>query len=257
LIVKRFSLLLLISVLPSLIIAQNKGDFTIGPVFGVNYVTVFGDGIDSIKQQIKDDIEYYETLGVSISGGVYHRTGFNAGFFLDYYFIDNIAFCTGLLYSQKGFVVKNSSELTIGYDYQIKEVRKVNLNYLEFPLLLKYHFKNGIELSGGLLLSFLESDKVITETTKIFETKDSLSGNIVTITEHNKERDDYDDVIDNNDPNALLTGFQIGISYAIKKFNFALKLNKNNSFGKIENIGNNQNITMQFQIGYIFNKRKR
>ena len=67
----------------------------------------------------------------------------------------------------------------------------------------------------------------------------------------------HDDVIDNNDPNALLTGFQIGISYAIKKFNFALKLNKNNSFGKIENIGDNQNITMQFQFGYIFNKRKR
>jgi hypothetical protein len=228
-----------------------------GPILGINYVTATGDGMGAIKQQIKDDIEYYETLGVSSSGGVYARTGLNAGFFFNYYFIDNIAFSTNLSYSQKGYVVKKSFKLTTGYDYKIEEEMKVNLNYIDFPLLLKYHFKNGIELSGGLLLSFLESDKVITETTKIFETKDSLSGNIVTITEHNKERDDYDDVIDNNDPNALLTGFQFGISYAIKKFNFALKLNKNNSFGKIENIGDNQNITMQFQIGYIFNKRKR
>ena len=138
-IVKRFAALLLISILPSLTIAQNKGDFTIGPVFGINYVTAVGDGIDSLKQQIKEESQQYISIdGVSSSGGVYHRTGFNAGFFLDYYFIDNIAFCTGLSYSQKGFVVKNSFELTIGYDYQIKEVQKVNLNYLEFPLLLKY-----------------------------------------------------------------------------------------------------------------------
>ena len=245
-------------ILPNLIYAQNKGDFSLGPVFGVNYVTTIGNGIDSIKQQIKDNIEYYEAFdGVSSSGKIYAKTGFNAGFFLDYYFIDNIAFCTNLLYSQKGYVVKTSIESSIGYDYKIKEEIKVNLNYLDFPLLLKYHFKNGIELSGGLLLSFLVSDKVITEATEIYETIDSVSGNIVTVTEHTTEKDDYDDVIDNNDPNALLTGFQIGISYAIKRFNILIKINKNSSFGDIQNIGNNKNITLQFQLGYVFKKRQK
>ena len=227
-----------------------------GPILGINYVTATGDGMDAIKQQIKDDIEYYEAFdGVNSSGGVHARTGFNAGFFLNYYFIDNIAFCTGLSYSQKGYVVKNSFELTTGYDYKIEEEIKVNLNYLDFPLLLKYHFKNGIELSGGLLLSFLESDKVITEASEIYETKDNISGNMITVNEHTTEKDDYD-VIDNNDPNALLTGFQFGVSYTIRKINFSIKINRNSSFGDIQNIGNNQNITLQFQLGYVFKKNK-
>jgi len=228
-----------------------------GPILGINYVTATGDGMDAIKQQIKDDIEYYATLGVSSSGGVYARTGLNAGLFLDYYFIDNIAFSTNFSYSQKGYVVKKSFKLTTGYDYKIEEEMKVNLNYLDFPLLLKYHFKNGVELSGGLLLSFLVSDKVITEATEIYETIDSVSGNIVTVTEHTSKKEEYGDVIDTKEPIEVLTGFQIGISYTIKRLNFSLKFNKNSSFGDIQNIGNNKNITLQFQLGYVFKKRQK
>ena len=67
----------------------------------------------------------------------------------------------------------------------------------------------------------------------------------------------YDDVVDNNDPNALLTGFQFGVSYTIRKINFSIKINRNSSFGDIQNIGNNQNITLQFQLGYVFKKRQK
>ena len=82
--IKRFPLLLLISILPSLIIAQNKGDFSIGPVFGVNYVTVVGDGIDSLNQQIKALNEPYNSIeGINSSGGLYSKIGFNAGFSLN------------------------------------------------------------------------------------------------------------------------------------------------------------------------------
>ena len=34
---------------------------------------------------------------------------------------------------------------------------------------------------------------------------------------------DYDDVIDDNEANTLLTGFQIGVSYTIKRLNFLVK----------------------------------
>jgi len=247
LLIKRFAFFLLISILPSLTIAQNKGDFAIGPVFGINYVTVVGDGIDSLNQQFKEEIQQYNFIdGVNSSAGIYSKTGFNAGFALDYYFIDNIAFCTGLLYSQKGFVVQNSFVLTVGYDYEIKEDKKVNLNYLDFPLLLKYHFNSGIELSGGLLLSFLESDRVVIESTEIYQTNDSISGNIITITEHTSDRKDYDDVVDDNEANALLTGFQIGVSYTIKRLNFSLNFNRNNSFGVVAGKTKNSNVVFQF-----------
>ena len=245
--IKRFPLLLLISILPSLIIAQNKGDFTIGPIFGINYVTVVGDGIDSLNKQIKALNEPYNSIeGINSSGGLYSKIGFNAGFSLDYYFIDNVAFCTGLSYSQKGFIEKNALEITIGLDYKKEEEKRINLNYFDFPLLLKYHFNNGLELSGGLLLSFLESDKVLIESTETYQTNDSISGNIITITEYTSDRKDYDDIADDNEANALLTGFQIGASYTIKRLNFSLNLNRNNRFGAVAGKSKNSNVALQF-----------
>ena len=244
---KRFPLLLLISILPSLVIAQNKGNFTIGPIFGINYVTVVGDGIDSLNHQIKASNEPYNSIeGINSEGGLYSRIGFSAGFFLDYYFIKNVAFCTGLSYSQKGFIEKNALEITTGFDYKKEEEKKINLNYFDFPLLLKYHFNNGIELSGGLLLSFLESDKVLIESTETYQTNDSASGNIITITEHTSDRKDYDDIVDDNEANALLTGYQIGVSYTIKRLNFSLNLNRNNRFGVVAGKTKNSNVALQF-----------
>jgi hypothetical protein len=130
-------------------------------------------------------------------------------------------------------------------DYKKEEEKRINLNYFDFPLLLKYHLNNGIELSGGLLLSFLESDKVLIESTETYQTNDSLSGNIITITEHTSDRKDYDDIVDDNEANALLTGFQIGVSYTIKRLNFSLNLNKNNRFGVVAGKGKNSNIVFQ------------
>jgi len=223
------------------------GDFSIGPVFGINYVTVVGDGIDSLNQQIKALNEPYNSIeGINRSGGLYSKIGFNAGFSFDYYFIDNVAFCTGLSYSQKGFIEKNALEITIGLDYKKEEEKKINLNYFDCPLLLKYHLNNGIELSGGLLLSFLESDKVLIESTETYQTNDSLSGNIITITEHTSDRKDYDDIVDDNEANALLTGFQIGVSYTIKRLNFSLNLNRNNRFGVVAGKSKNSNVVFQF-----------
>ncbi len=252
-VIKKIILLFVIGFSPNICIAQNQGDFTIGPVFGINYVTVVGDGIDSLNQQIKEQAELYNPIeGIISSGGIYSKIGLNAGFFLDYYFKDNIAFCSGLFYSQKGFVVKNSFELTIGYYYQIKEEIKVNLDYLDFPFLLKYHFNSDIELSAGLLLSFLVSDKVLIESIETYETADSISGNIITLTEHNSDREDYNNIIDDNKANALLTGFQIGVSYTFKRLNLSLNLHKNSSFGNIVGIDKNQNIITQLSIGYQF-----
>ncbi len=252
-ILKRLILLLLISIFPSLVTAQNRGDFTIGPVFGVNYATVVGDGIDSLNKRFAAEKDIYNSIeGISNEGAIYSKIGFNAGFSLEYYFIDNIAFCTGLLYSQKGFVEQSCLEITTGLDYKKDEKKKINLNYFDFPLLLEYHFNNGINLSGGVLLSFLASDKVLIESTEIYQTNDSISGNIITITEHTSDQKDYDDVMDDNDPNALLTGFQIGVSYTIKRLNFSINFNRNNRFGNVAGKNKNSHLVFQFCTRFKF-----
>lgn len=244
---RRPLLLLIISIFPSIFFAQNKGQFIIGPVLGINYATVFGDGIDSLNQRYASEQDQYTSIpGISSDGAIYSRIGLNAGFSLEYYFIDNIAFSTGLLYSQKGFIEHNSLEINTGLDFKQDERKKINLNYFDLPLLVAYQLKHGIKLSGGLILSFLVSDKVLIELTEIYQINDSLSGNIITITEHTSDQKDYDDVVDNNDPNALLTGIQIGASYTIKRLNFSINLNRNNRFGHVAGKNKNNHLVFQF-----------
>ena len=167
-------------------------------------------------------------------------------------FVDKIAFSTGVSYSQRGYVIQNSWEYTTGLDFKHDQETRVNINYFDWPLLLRYHFTNGFELSGGLLFAFMESNKVITETTQIFETTDSISGNVITVTEYNDDRDDYDDIISNNPPNKLISGFQVGISFVLKRVDISFKYNKTSSFGKIGDQKNNRNITWQLCTGIHF-----
>lgn len=151
--------------------------------------------------------------------------------------------------------MKTAFDMDIGLDYKIEEKMSVNLNYLDYPILIKYHLKNGIELSGGVLLSFMLSDNIVTQTTEVYERYDSL-GNITKITSNITDKTYYNKKVDDKNPNNLLSGFQIGISYTIKRFDLRLLLNKNTSFGNIQNISNNKNITFQFQLGYILKKNR-
>ena len=234
--------------MPGLVLAQKQGDFIIGPVLGINYVTVVGNGIDSLKQQIKAYNEPYSSIAeINSSGGIYNKTGFNAGVLLDYYFLDDIALNSGMLYSQKGFVKRSSLKITIGLDSQFEETKTVKLDYIDFPFLLKYNLNNRFDISGGLLLSVLVLDKVLIEQTNIFETYDD-NGNIVTIIEEKTEKENYNDLIDDERANPLLMGFQIGVSYTTKEYplTFSLNLNKDNNFGVVAEKTKNSNVTFQF-----------
>jgi len=191
-----------------------------------------------------------------MDGDIFSKKGFNVGFFINYYLLNNLAFNTNLTLSQKGFNIKKSFELTAGFDYQITEKTKINLNYIDFPLLLKYHIGKDFEISSGLLLSCLISDKVATESTEIYETSDSLYGNPITIIEYTLIEESYNKKFDLREPNKILTGFMFSISYVMNRINLALNIHSNSSFGYIYNLGNNKNISLQFQAGYILGKRQ-
>ena len=249
---KKSVLFFLLGIFPNLITAQNKGDFIIIPFIGINNVAVSGDGIDSIMQSIEDYIEEQQSAGASSFGGIYSRQGINVGFLLNYYFVDKIAFSTGVSYSQRGYIIQRSWEYTTGFDFKYDQEKRVNINYFDWPFLLRYHFANGIELFGGPLFSFMESNKVITEETKIFETRDSISGNVITVTEFNGESNDYDDTMSNHPPNKLVSGLQLGVSFVLKRLDISFKYNKASSFGKIGDQRNNRNITWQLCAGIHF-----
>ena len=245
------SIFLLFFTIPVFVNAQIKGEFFYRPVIGFNFAIPVGDGIDIVKKEIEENIEIYNNNDVvSFNGSVLARKGFNAGIEWDYYFIDNIAFSSSLCYSQKGYVLKELTSIKIGLKSKIDEKSSIKLNYLDLPLLLKYHFYNNIQIAGGMLVSILLTDKVLIESDEEYETYDD-NWNVITMTNHEDYIYDYDRVY-HNDPNAILTGFQFRISYILDRLSFSLRFNKNSSFGDIKEKSNNKNITLQFSTGYNF-----
>jgi len=233
--------------------AQKKGDFFIGPLIGINLITSSGDGIDSVNQEFDNLGEIYNSMdGITFSGGISNRQLPILGFFIDYYFLNNIAFYSSFSYSQKGFTINEKSSITIGYDYEANSSIKVNLNYVTLPLLIKYHSKNGIQIFGGISLNYCESDRVISQINETYEVLDTISGNIVSVNTSSNNRDDYADFFNNSHATRLITGYQLGISYRLHRFNFSLRLENNDSFGKIYNTKNNYNQAVQFCTEIIF-----
>ena len=250
--VKSLILSILLSLVPKIFIAQEQGDFFIGPLFGINFVSSGGSGIDSVNQYYLDKSKVYVDFdGVNYSGGSQNRNLLNFGLFIDYYFLNNIAFYSSLSYSQKGFIINEVISITTGNDYQFEEEKKINLNYVTLPLLIKHNFQNGIQLFGGYSLNYCEYDAVKSQTTLNYESLDTISGNIINISDNSSYREDYADSF-GSDANTLTTGYQFGISYALKRFNFSFRIDNTSSFGKINDNKNNYNRTLQFCIGVNF-----
>ena len=119
-------------------------------------------------------------------------------------------------------------------------------------LLIKYHIKNGVQIFGGVSLNYCESDRVISNIEETYEVLDTISGNIVSVNTSSNNKEDYADFFNNTDAKKLIAGFQIGIAYKIDKFNFSLRLDNNDSFGRIYNTKNNYNQAVQLCTEIIF-----
>ena len=245
-----FIILILLS--SSFAAAQKKGDFVIGPLIGINIINSSGNGIDSINQEYDNLSQIYNSIdGITFSGSTSNRQLLNLGFFIDYYFLNNISFYTSISYSQKGFSINETTTITTGYDYESNSSIKVNLNYASLPLLIKYHIKNGVQIFGGVSLNYCESDRVISNIEETYEVLDSISGNIVSVNTNSNNKEDYADFF-KSDVKKLIAGFQIGIAYKINRFNFSLRLDNNDSFGRIYNNKNNYNQAVQLCTEIIF-----
>ena len=89
---------------------QQKGDFNIGPLFGVNLNIPSGEGIDSLLIFYQQSSEYYDDIdGVAFSSNITNRYQSNIGIFFEYFFLENIALYSSISYSQKGFIIKEKT----------------------------------------------------------------------------------------------------------------------------------------------------
>tara|TARA_B110000003_G_C16523041_1_gene485827 strand:- start:237 stop:1001 length:765 start_codon:yes stop_codon:yes gene_type:complete len=231
---------------------QQKGDFNIGPLFGVNLNIPSGEGIDSLLILYQNTSEYYDDIdGVSFNSNITNRYQSNIGIFFEYYFLENIALYSSISYSQKGFIIKEKTIIDIGLYTKQDSLSKINLNYINLPFLLKYHFKNKIQIFGGISLNYCESDRVYSNSNLTYQILDS-EGNTNTINEESNSRIEFSKFFNTRPPNQMLYGYQVGIAFELMKFNFSLRFDNSTSFGKLLNYNKNYINTIIFYTALSF-----
>ena len=236
---KKLFIILCAGLLTLAVSAQTgKGDKRFGIVAGLNVAYPVGDDMEDLIEYADD---YIDDNGGDAEGGVKPRYGIHAGGVFDYFLVDNLALSSGLIYSMKGFKIKQKIE---GEEYNLS----VQLNYIDIPIGVKYAIDGGFEISGGLLISFLASDNVDYDCDG-----DDCDDYFVFSNDDIIDPDDYEDAF-GDDPEGTLMGLQFGVGYTFnEKFNISFKLQKTGNFGEIETFGDdNQNLTLQLSTGLYF-----
>lgn len=118
-------------------------------VFAVFFaITSYAQGIDfGIKAGAN-----FSTL--TDATGLKNKTGFHGGLFLGLKFNDKIALQPELLYSQQG------AEFDMG---------KIDLNYINVPVVVKYYLVQGLNIQMGPQFGFVVDDNI---SNAIFEAED-------------------------------------------------------------------------------------
>lgn len=122
--------------------STNAQDVRLGLKAGVNFSNVAHDD--------------YNTESV---------TSFHVGGVVEALFSDKIGLQPEILYSEQGFVINNSN----GSD-------TYKISYINVPVLLKYYIFQGVVLEAGPEIGFLNSAKIVSETTDGKETTDIKEG---------------------------------------------------------------------------------
>jgi hypothetical protein len=231
--------------------AQRQGDTKFGLVAGMNVAYPVGNDMEDFIDYWEDYIEDYNDPDQisDASGGVNPRIGMHLGAAFDYFLANNLALSSGLIYSQKGFVMRQKfTDINTGvtgestkYDFKFA----TQLDYIDIPFGVKYATDEGFEISGGLIISILASDKFNATATEDGENYDEYF-------DDDYEWEDYEDVW-NQDPEKTLTGLQAAVGYTFnEKFTISFKVQKTSNFGAINSNDDNQNLTLQLSTGISF-----
>ena len=121
------SLLFLIFTLLSLNTQAQESFLNFGPKVGANFSTLNTNNLDASEESI---------------------TGLTAGAFLEIKSTSSLSFQVELLYSEQG----------TNLDSNLGELKDIELNYLQAPVLLKYRLLKIFNIHGGPQLGFLTSD---------------------------------------------------------------------------------------------------
>lgn len=139
---KKFLLILFVS-FTAISFAQSKISY--GFRAGVSSADMRGDAVQSLND-VLDFADEYITTG--------SRTGFYTGGYVSFPLGNTITVEPGLNYAQKGYQLKGSLNVKGVSILGVNAKAKLQLNYLEIPLLLKANM-GGFQVFAGPQISYL------------------------------------------------------------------------------------------------------
>ncbi|WP_281232068.1 porin family protein [Flavobacterium gelatinilyticum] len=169
-------------------------------ILAVIAVMTFGwANAQDVKFGIKGGVDFHKLTKLESAS---MKTGFVAGAFAEFKVSENFAFQPEILYSAQGVRVKYSKAY-------FSSDEKVNLGYLNVPLMFKYYVIEGLNIEAGPQIGFLLSAK-----------------------SKYKVTDDYGTVSSNDDIKRLCNSVDFGLNFGL-----GYDVTKNLSVGARYNLG--------------------
>lgn len=143
-------------------------------------IAIFSFGIakaQDIKFGIKAGANFATLTGDAVADDVKMKAGFNAGGLMEIKFTEKLSLQPEVLYSLQG--AKTTDRTDDGLGTISRDEDKVNLSYINVPVMLKFYPVKGFFIQAGPQIGFLVSAKDKNDNTT--ETPD-INGNTITTT---------------------------------------------------------------------------
>ncbi len=240
---KKATLAIALMAAASAFAQPEAGTFSLTPKVGFNGTSVTGGHYEG------DD---FDLLGKKSSNGTAYKAGFVAGVEAGYQVSDKFAVSAGILYSQQGVQRGNSesmaggqiSSLPLGANFA--DDSKLNLDYINIPILANYYLFKGFAVKAGIQPGFLVSAKSKLDITDVY--------NGTTGTNEKHETNDVKSAY-----NSFDFSIPVGVSYEFSnivvdaRYNIGVTDVAKSKYVKAENAKNGKNSVFQITVGYKFN----
>lgn len=214
-------------------------------IFGVAVFTLSTQA-QEVRLGVKGGVNFASVGGDDL-GDIKGRTGFHIGGLVEIPVSDKFSVQPELLYSAQGAKSEYSESFAeMGMNISVKATSKINLDYINIPIMAKYYVIDGLAIEAGPQIGFLMSAKAKgdVEITGDFppELLDMFEGEFGSMDE---------DVKDQFSTVDFAVG--LGASYRLDMgVFFGLRYNLGLSNINKEGDGKNQNNVFQISAGYSF-----
>lgn len=126
------------------------GKFSVTPKLGLNVTNLTGTFVEHHYSQ--------GTTKLDLTND--YRVGFTIGAEAGYQVTERFGVTAGLLYSLQGYQLGGSLSSTVGgVEYKVEDNSKLNLHYINVPILANFYLFKGFAVKAGIQPGFLASAK--------------------------------------------------------------------------------------------------